>query len=199
MSYEVILHSNDTAAIEAEARVLFGASTEKVLKECGGSARALIESSRTKNGRGWNHLRAAQSLHTRAVMETLAQRQALTSPRVAREFLSKMIGTLTYEVFVLCFLDNRHRLVSTLQVFRGTVDGASVHPREVVREALRVPACAAVLAAHVHPSGVAEPSQADEVISQRLKDALALVDIRLVDHLVITGDIAVSLAERGLL
>lgn len=199
MSYPVSMYPNDASAVAAEVRVLFGRSADKVLAEHGGSARAILEASRIANGRGWAQLKAAQALQAHALMETLSQKQALTSPRVAREFLSTLIGTLTYEVFVLLFLDNRHRLICYREIFRGTVDGASVHPREVVRESLRVPACAAVLIAHCHPSGVAEPSQADEVITTRLKDALALVDIRVVDHLIVSGDITVSMAERGLL
>jgi DNA repair protein RadC len=95
-------------------------------------------------------------------------------------------------------LDNRHRLIAFDELFRGTIDGASVHPREVVRQALARNA-AAVILAHNHPSGVAEPSQADELITQRLKEALALVDIRLLDHLVVGDGSCVSFAEKGLL
>ena len=101
------------------------------------------------------------------------------------------------EVFACLFLDNRHRVIAYEELFRGTIDGASVHPREVVKRALHFNT-AAVILAHNHPSGIAEPSQADERITQRLKDALALVDIRLLDHMII-GDDVVSFAERGLL
>jgi DNA repair protein RadC len=95
-------------------------------------------------------------------------------------------------------LDKRHRLIEYVELFRGTIDGASVHPREVVKLALAKNA-AAILLAHPHPSGVAEPSQADELITQRLKDALSLVDIRVLDHLVVGGGDVISMAERGLI
>jgi DNA repair protein RadC len=103
-----------------------------------------------------------------------------------------------YEVFCCLHLDNRHRLIAFDELFRGTIDGASVHPREVVRQALARNA-AAVILAHNHPSGVAEPSQADELITHRLKEALALVDIRLLDHLIVGDGSCVSFAEKGLL
>jgi DNA repair protein RadC len=95
-------------------------------------------------------------------------------------------------------LDKRHRLIEYVELFRGTIDGASVHPREVVKLALAKNA-AALLLAHPHPSGVAEPNQADELITQRLKDALSLVDIRVLDHLVVAGGDVISMAERGLI
>jgi DNA repair protein RadC len=103
-----------------------------------------------------------------------------------------------YEVFCCLFLDNRNRVIRLEELFRGTIDGASVHPREVVRQALACNA-AAVILAHNHPSGIAEPSQADEFITRRLRGALALVDIRVLDHLIIGDGTAVSFAERGLL
>jgi DNA repair protein RadC len=95
-------------------------------------------------------------------------------------------------------LDKRHRLIEYVELFRGTIDGASVHPREVVKLALAKNA-AAILLAHPHPSGVAEPSQADELITQRLKDALSLIDVRVLDHLIIAGGDVVSMAEKGLM
>jgi DNA repair protein RadC len=95
-------------------------------------------------------------------------------------------------------LDSRHRLIAHLQLFRGTIDGSSVHPREVVKEALKHNA-AAVIFAHNHPSGMAVPSHADELITQRLKDALALIDVRVLDHLIIGSEGLTSFAERGLL
>jgi DNA repair protein RadC len=101
-------------------------------------------------------------------------------------------------VFACLFLDNRHRVIEYRELFNGTIDGASVHPREVVRQALTANA-AAVIFAHNHPSGVAEPSRADELLTRRLKEALALVDIRVLDHLVVGDGDAVSFAERGLL
>jgi DNA repair protein RadC len=123
---------------------------------------------------------------------------ALTSPRVVRDFLAVTLGERDCEYFCLVLLDNRHRLIDYVELFRGTIDGASVHPREVVKTALAKNA-AAVILVHNHPSGVGEPSQADEIITTRLRDALALVDIRTVDHLIVAGGATTSLAERGLL
>jgi DNA repair protein RadC len=124
--------------------------------------------------------------------------RALGSPRVTREYLQLHLAPREHEIFAILFLDNRHRVIEFVPLFRGTVDGASVHPREVVKEALARNA-AAVILAHNHPSGVAEPSQADELITTRLRDALALIDVRVLDHFVVTGDSVVSFAERGLL
>jgi len=123
---------------------------------------------------------------------------AISNSRHTRDYLRLRLAPNDHEIFAILFLDNRHRVIEFVPLFRGTVDGASVYPREVVKEALRRNA-AAVILAHNHPSGVAEPSQADELITSRIKDALALVDIRVLDHLVVTGDATVSFAERGLL
>jgi DNA repair protein RadC len=121
-----------------------------------------------------------------------------SSPKATRDYLALKLETLEREVFAVIFLDKRHRLISYQEMFQGTIDGASVHPREVVKEALKQNA-AAVILAHPHPSGVAEPSQADEFITTRLKEALALVDIRVLDHIIVAGGDTTSLAERGLL
>ena len=135
----------------------------------------------------------------RAILARRLRRgRALTSPRQTRELPRCALAPLDHEVFAIVFLDNRHRVIEYAPLFRGTIDGASVHPREVVKEALRRSA-AAVILAHNHPSGVAEPSHADELITNRIRDALALIDVRVLDHFVITGDTIVSFAERGLL
>ena len=135
---------------------------------------------------------------TRAVGRKLARGISFSSPATARRLLPALLGGLEHEVFAVAHLDTRHRLIELETMFRGTVDGASVHPREVVKSALRHNA-AAVCLVHNHPSGVAEPSHADERITERLKSALALVDIRTVDHLIVAGDTVLSFAERGLL
>ena len=122
----------------------------------------------------------------------------LTSPRRAQQFLTLQYAGLDHEVFGALFLNTRHGVIAYEELFRGTIDGCSVHPREVVKSALRHNA-AAVIFSHNHPSGVAEPSQADEMITIRLRDALALVDIRVLDHLIVGGTQVTSLAERGLL
>ena len=122
----------------------------------------------------------------------------LSSPKATRDYLSLKLGSLEREVFAVIFLDKRHRLISYQEMFQGTIDGASVHPREVVKEALKQNA-ASVILAHPHPSGIAEPSQADKLITTRLKHALDLVDIRVLDHIIVAGGDTTSLAERGLI
>jgi DNA repair protein RadC len=109
-------------------------------------------------------------------------RKSMASPQLVKEFLSIRLGRLEHEVFCLLLLDERNRLIEYVELFRGTIDGASVHPREIVKLALAKNAAAVVLA-HPHPSGIAEPSQADELITQRVKEALALVDIKVLDHI----------------
>ncbi len=128
----------------------------------------------------------------------LTKGDCLTSPQATRDYLKLRLYGLAYEVFVCLFLDNRHRVIRYEELFKGTIDGASVHPREVVRRVIETRA-AAVIFAHNHPSGIAEPSQADLRITQRLKDALALIDVRVLDHLIVGEGDTTSLAERGLL
>lgn len=143
-------------------------------------------------------LQAAVELSRRHYRELMMAGSPLSNPRATREFLRMQLRDLPHEVFCCVFLDNRHRVIAFEELFRGTIDGASVHPREVVKRALAKNA-AAVILAHNHPSGIAEPSQADELITRRLKEALGLVDIRVLDHLVIGDGVCESFAERGLL
>lgn len=146
----------------------------------------------------YTQLQAVLEMSRRYLGESLKRGQALTSPEDTRAFLSAHLRDRPRETFCCLFLDTRHRVLAFEELFCGTLDGAAVYPREVVKQALAHNA-AAVILAHNHPSGVAEPSQADEALTQRLKDALALVDIRVLDHLVVgDGDIT-SFAERGLL
>ena len=134
----------------------------------------------------------------RIVSQRVATTDVLSNPRATREYLALRFAGLEHEVFVAIFLNSRNRVIACEELFRGTIDGASVHPREVAKRALYHNA-AAVILAHNHPSGVAEPSQADELITHRLKEALALIDVRVLDHLVIGGEVVESFAERGLL
>lgn len=121
---------------------------------------------------------------------------AITSPDATRDYLQLRLSRLEHEVFGVMWLDNRHRVITFEEMFRGTIDGASVHPREVVKSALLHNAAACIFA-HNHPSGVAEPSQADQRLTQRLKDALTLVDVRVLDHIIV-GEKSYSFAEHGL-
>jgi len=124
------------------------------------------------------------------------QRETLANPTACANFLRTRIGAYPYEVFACLFLDQRHRVLAFEELFRGSIDGASVHPREVVRRCIAHNA-AAVILAHNHPSGVAEPSQADRDITAELKRALALIDVRVLDHFIIGSGAPTSLASRG--
>lgn len=126
----------------------------------------------------------------------MARGAALISPEAARDFLKVKLGHRECEVFCALWLDNRHRVIAFEELFRGTIDGASVHPREVVKSAIHFNAAACILA-HNHPSGVAEPSQADMKITQRLKETLSLIEVRTLDHIIV-GETLCSMAERGL-
>ena len=143
-------------------------------------------------------LQAALELGRRQLQAELGERDCLDNPATTRRFLASRLRHLPYEVFACLLLDNRHRVITFEELFRGTIDGASVHPREVVRLVLRFNA-AAVILAHNHPSGVAEPSRADILLTRRLIDALGLVDVRVLDHVVVGEGDGVSLAERGLI
>lgn len=142
-------------------------------------------------------LKALPELARRYFEASLTVGEAIRSPADTESFLRARLRDLPHELFCCLYLDNRHRVLRFIELFRGTIDGTSVYPREVVKEALAVNA-AAVILAHNHPSGVAEPSQADEQITRRLKAALDLVDIRLLDHLIIGDGRSTSLASRGL-
>ena len=143
-------------------------------------------------------IRALPETARRYFASSLRPGAAICSPADTEAFLQARLQHLGHELFCCLYLYNRHRVLRFDEMFRGTIDGTSVYPREVVKEALAVNA-AAVILAHNHPSGVAEPSQADERITRRLKSALELVDIRLLDHLVIGAGQATSMASRGLL
>lgn len=170
-----------------------------------GGLRALLAADREtfcrRRGLGdakYAQLQATLEMGRRHLDEEVLRGEALTSSEATRRYLAARLRDRTCEVFACLFLDNRHRVIAFEELFRGTIDGASVHPREVVKHALARNAAALILA-HNHPSGVAEPSQADEVITRRLKSALGLVDIRVLDHLVVGDTGCVSFAERGLL
>jgi len=133
------------------------------------------------------------------ILKAKLERQgSIGNPSDAADFLRMRLGALLHEEFHIVWLDNRHRILSCQKLFTGTIDGASVHPREVVRAALNINACAAILA-HNHPSGVAEPSAADRMITKELVEALKLVGVRVLDHLVVSAGGCISMAGRGLM
>ncbi len=143
-------------------------------------------------------LQAVVEMARRALREEIGERDAMSSPRAVREFLRLSLGGRPHEVFVAIFLDSQNRMLGSEELFRGTLTQTSVYPREVVKTALRYNA-AGVIFAHNHPSGVAEPSRADELLTQTLKQALLLVEIKTLDHFIVAGTRTVSFAERGLL
>ncbi len=173
----------------------------RMLQDAGGSLSTLLNESipsydlqpkvRTK-------LQVAKELVRRSLLETMRHRDVLSSPASVRDYLRMTLTGRDYEVFVVLFLDAQNRVIESEEMFRGTLTQTSVYPREVVKRSLFNNA-AAVIFAHNHPSGVAEPSHADELLTQSLKQALALVDVKVLDHFVIAGAGLMSFAERGLL
>lgn len=141
-------------------------------------------------------LSASLELGRRYLESRLQRGEALANPDDTRRYLESRLKSYSQEVFACLFLDNRHRIICFEEMFYGTIDGASVHPREVVRRALSHNA-AAIIVTHNHPSGVAEPSRADRALTRRLREATALVDVRLLDHVVVGDGETVSFAERG--
>lgn len=143
-------------------------------------------------------LQAIFEMSRRALAEHMKARDVLASPEAVRDFLKLKLGSLPHEVFEVLFLDSQNRVLAQETMFSGTLTQTSVYPREVVKRALHHNA-AAVIFAHNHPSGVAEQSRADEMLTTALKQALALIDVKVLDHFVIAGNVALSFAERGLL
>ncbi len=170
-----------------------------------GSLQALLEADETQFCRGkglgsakYAQLQAVLEMAKRHYVEVLQRGSVLTSPEVTRAYLTAQLRSYSYEVFACLFLDNQHRVIVFEEMFRGTIDSASVYPREVAKKALFHNA-AAVIFAHNHPSGINEPSQSDKQITEKLKQSLALFDIRVLDHFIIGDGQPYSFAEHGLL
>ena len=143
-------------------------------------------------------LQAIFEMSRRALSEQLQSRDVLKSPQAVRDYLVLKLGSLTKEVFLVLFLDTQNRLVATEEMFSGSLKETSVYPREVLKRALHHNA-ASVIFAHNHPSGIAQQSQADELLTKQLKQALALVDVRVLDHFIVAGNHTLSFVERGML
>jgi len=168
-----------------------------------GSLRSLLEADQTdfcqQYGLGpakFSQLQAVLEMSRRHLESILSRGDALSDAATTKAYLQQQLRAYQHEVFACLFLDNKHRMIAFEELFRGTIDGASVYPREVVKQAL-VHNAAAVIFSHNHPSGIAEPSQADIAITKRLKSALELVDIRVLDHIIVGDGQTVSLAEIG--
>lgn len=141
---------------------------------------------------------AVLELARRALAEQLRERAALDTPQAVKDYLQLQLASKKHECFAVLFLDNQHKLLALEELFRGTLAQTSVYPREVVLRALHHHAAAVVLA-HNHPSGTVQPSRADEALTQALKAALALVDVRVLDHVIVAPGLALSMAEKGLI
>jgi len=175
----------------------------ELLQQFGSIGRLLEEGPARATLKGLGQAKRAQfaaaiELARRSTKEVLKFGAALTSPGAVRDYLRLAIGARPHEVFLCIWLDAQHRVIRFDEPFRGTLTQTSVYPREIVKMALRMNA-AAVIFAHNHPSGVAQPSQADELLTANLKEALALVEVKVLDHFIVAGNQAISFAERGLL
>ena len=204
-----VTHATD---VELLAAVLGNRrAAETLLRKAGGSLHSLLHEVPQTNGDFFcsdktsayagdpiAKLHAARELAARAIAEDLRGRDCLTSPSAVRDLLKHRLAGLPHEVFVCIQLDAQHRVIAIEELFRGTLTQTSVYPREVVKASLRANA-AAVIFAHNHPSGVAEPSHADELLTRSLKQALALVDVKVLDHFIVAGTSTLSFAERGLI
>ena len=172
----------------------------RILKDAGGSLSALLNESIAPydpQPKVQTKLQAAKELVRRSLLETLNHGDALSSPARVREYLRLTLAGREHEIFMVLFLDAQNRVIEAEEMFRGTLTQTSVYPREVVKRSLFNNAGAVILA-HNHPSGVAEPSHADETLTQTLKQALALVDVRVLDHFIVAGSGILSMAERGI-
>lgn len=211
---EKLLNRGPSALTDAELLAIFlrtgtqGKSAVDLARELlstFGSLKALLNADKHRfcqaNGLGeakYAQLQAVMEMARRHFKESLQRGDALSSPDITRAYLSAQLGGYPYEVFACLFLDNQHRVIQLTELFRGTLDAANIYPREVVKQALQHNA-AAVIFAHNHPSGHSEPSTADKHITKRLKEALGLLDIRVLDHIIIGDGEPFSFAENGLI
>ncbi|WP_411727981.1 RadC family protein [Methyloglobulus sp.] len=211
---EKLLKRGPSALTDAELLAIFlrtgtpGKSAVDLARELlhdFGSLKALLSADQQRfcqgNGLGeakYTQLQAVMEMAKRHFKESLQRGDALSSPEITRAYLSAQLRGYSYEVFACLFLDNQHRVIQLTELFRGTIDAASIYPREVAKQALHHNA-AAVIFAHNHPSGIAEPSLADKHITEKLKQAMALFDIRVLDHFIIGDGEPYSFAEHGLI
>ncbi|MBI5006430.1 MAG: DNA repair protein RadC [Nitrosomonadales bacterium] len=180
--------------IELLAKLIGVRESRKLYK---GSLQSLFNFSQD-SGKPHETCAVARELVLRLLQEDMLRGDALSSPGAVRDYLKLLLAQREHEVFVAIFLDAQHRVIASEEMFRGTLTQTSVYPREVVKSALRLNA-AAVIFAHNHPSGAAEPSKSDEQLTQVLRQALSLVDVRALDHFIVAGSEVLSFAERGLM
>jgi DNA repair protein RadC len=175
----------------------FGEKAEALFESHGGSLAALLDVARESSNPELRLLGRAAAIAEAAAAEQAAERDALTTPEAVKRLLQLHFAGQSVESFVVLYLDAANRLIAAEDLFRGTLSQTSVYPREVVRRALHFNA-ASIICSHCHPSGVCEPSKADEFLTQTLRQALLLVDVRLLDHILVAGGTALSFAQRGL-
>ena len=190
--------SLDNAPLPDLLRPFFGAHTDSLLLQSEGRLSLLLKLARKLYTRQSRLFDAAAECAKRAALEELHGQDCFTSPRVVRDYLHLHFAGREYEAFVMLTLDSQNRLLRVHECFRGTLAQTSVYPREIVKLVLADNAAATIFS-HNHPSGIAEPSRADELLTQALKAALALIDVRVLDHFVVAGSQSVSFADRGLL
>lgn len=181
-----------------QLRLFLGDEATKAYENCDRSMLKLSSLARESSHPAYRLLAAGLALAQETLAEPMRDASAFESPTVVKDYLRLHFAGQGHESFVVLFLDAQHRLLTAKDLFRGTLTQTSVYPREVLREALNLGAGAVILA-HNHPSGVPEPSRADEVLTATMKQTLALVDVRVLDHIVVAGTRTVSFAERGLI
>lgn len=190
--------SFDKASLKELLLPFFGRHTDALLLQSEGRLSLLLKLARKVHAGQSRLFDAAAECAKRAALEELGGQDCFSSPKVVCDYLHWHLGGREYEAFVMLTLDSQNRLLRVHECFRGTLAQTSVYPREIVKLVLQDNAAAAIFA-HNHPSGVAEPSRADELLTQTLKQTLALIDVKVLDHFVVAGGRTVSFAERGLL
>lgn len=191
------IHSSPTSLADAALlERFFGAEAGDIWESCCGSWRRVLELARASRAPGWEALASALEIVQRSFAEQLADRDVLDSPDIVRQFLRTFFEGKPYEVFVVLYLDARNHLIVAEEAFRGTLNQTTVYPREILRRSLELHA-AGVIFSHQHPSGDCRPSLADEMLTLTLRAALALVDVKVLDHFVVAGPDTVSFAESG--
>ncbi len=198
MSTRPALLPNDQPYALSLLRAFFGNRASSLLQQHGGSLAALLAAARDSIDPRMRLLNQAHAIAEAAAVEIASNSDALSSPQAVTHFLQLRFAGASAESFIVLHLDTANHLIAAEEMFRGTLSQTSVYPREVVRRALHHNA-ASIICSHCHPSGVCEPSRADEYLTQSLKQALQLIDVRVLDHILIAGGTSLSFAQRGIL
>lgn len=170
----------------------------KLLREHGGSVLSIMKEQESGESRAALRLRAAREILRRAYAEQIRQQDAVTSPDAVIAFLKTVLANRDREIFMVLFLNTRHQVIATEEMFAGTINEAPVYPREIARTALKYNADAVILA-HNHPSGAIEPSEKDKILTAQVQNAMGTISIRVLDHILIAGNLAISFRQKGLM